>query len=514
MPSKKETLLLTLILLAATLLGCARAQDSAGEPWEISGGAAPTRTPFGPVPTAAPLLPDATATRPPSITPTPDAPHPVPDLRTEPDQYTIQPGDTLGQIAQRFNVSLEQLIAANTNTLPNPDVLEVGQVIYVPPPDPLNTGPGTKIIPNSELVYGPNTIDFNIASFVERKSGYLTNYLEEINGEFMNGAQIVERVAQNYSVSPRLLLAVLEYQSSWVTNIAPHEDTLDYPMGVYDPWRNGLYRQLSWAADKLNHGYYLWRVNGVAAWVLIDGSVIPVNPTINAGTAGVQHVFSLIYNRENWEKAISADGLLATFTGLFSYPFDLGYEPLLPPDLAQPAMQLPFEQGEVWAFTGGPHGGWDNGSAWAALDFAPPGDALGCVPNDEWVVAATDGFIVRAENGAVIQDLDGDGFEQTGWTILYMHVESRDRVRPGAYVKAGDRIGHPSCEGGLSTGTHLHIARKYNGEWIPADQPDLPFIMDGWVSQGTGELYDGYLVRDGKSIVAWNGRTEENEIQR
>jgi murein DD-endopeptidase MepM/ murein hydrolase activator NlpD len=166
-----------------------------------------------------------------------------------------------------------------------------------------------------------------------------------------------------------------------------------------------------------------------------------------------------------------------------------------------------------WAFTGGPHGGWGDGSAWAALDFAPPGDVLGCVESDAWVVAMADGPVVRSADGAVVQDLDHDGLEQTGWTVLYMHIESRDRVKTGVYLKAGDKIGHPSCEGGVSTGTHVHLARRYNGEWIPADTT-LPFVMDGWVSAGAGQEYDGYLIRNGKSIEAWNGRSEANQIQK
>jgi hypothetical protein len=125
-----------------------------------------------------------------------------------------------------------------------------------------------------------------------------------------------------------------------------------------------------------------------------------------------------------------------------------------------------------------------------------------------------DGLIVRAENGAVVQDLDGDGSEQTGWTILYMHIESRDRVQPGTILQAGSPIGHPSCEGGISNGTHVHIARRYNGEWIPADQ-ELPFIMDGWVSGGTGIMYDGFLSKEGITIEAWGDRrVPENAIQR
>jgi murein DD-endopeptidase MepM/ murein hydrolase activator NlpD len=135
------------------------------------------------------------------------------------------------------------------------------------------------------------------------------------------------------------------------------------------------------------------------------------------------------------------------------------------------------------------------------------------------VVAVADGTVVRAGGGAVVQDLDdqntgpSDGLEQTGWTVLYMHIETRGRVEPGTNLRAGERVGHPSCEGGVSTGTHVHLARRYNGEWIPADQ-SLPFMLDGWASVGWGNEYDGHLERNGQSVEAWEGRKPENAIQR
>jgi LasA protease len=447
----------------------------------------------------------------PSASPTPDAPHKLPTLRANADEYVIQAGDTLNKIARRFQVSVNDIL--ETNDLENANLIEVGQLLQIPPPKPGSPGPDFKVLPDSELVYGPGSAEFDVGSFVHAQGGYLSTYKEDVEGRQMSGVKIVERVARDFSVSPRLLLAVLEYQSGWVTQASPDEETLEYPLGWEDEVRPGLYRQLAWAADNLNRGYYMWRVNGVSIWELADGSVIPIAPAINAGTAGIQHFFSLLKGKDAWEQAVSEKGLYATFLALFGSPFAYAVEPMLPPGLAQPEMQLPFKEGQTWYFTGGPHGGWASGSAWAALDFAPPGQALGCVQSEAWITAVADGPVVRTGNGAVVQDLDGDGFEQTGWTVLYMHIESRDRVEEGAYLKAGDKVGHPSCEGGVSTGTHLHLARRYNGEWIPADQ-DIPFEMDGWVSTGSGYEYDGYLERGKDTVEALEGRQPENAIER
>jgi murein DD-endopeptidase MepM/ murein hydrolase activator NlpD len=447
----------------------------------------------------------------PILTPTPDAHHTLPPLRTEAEQYIVQPLDSLHTIAQRYFVSVDMILAVNE--ISQPDYLEIGQVLTIPAPQPEGIGPGFKIIPDSELVYSPSSVDFHLAEFVHQQGGYLSSYKEEVDERQFSGVKIVQRVAEEFSVNPRLLLAVLEYQSGWVTKGEPEEETLDYPLGLPVEWRKGLYHQLAWAADNLNQGFYLWRVNGIAIWILAEGSILSIDPSINAGTAGLQHFFSQLYDGTEWERAVNPEGLFATYNNFFGYPFRLSVEPIVPTDLVQPVMKLPFEKRQIWAFTGGPHGGWGSGSAWAAIDFAPPGEELGCIVSDAWITAVADGVVLRAENGAVIQDLDNDGLEQTGWTLLYMHVETRDRVRSGTFLTAGDRIGHPSCEGGISSGTHLHLARRYNGEWIPADQ-DVPFILDGWTTFGLGAEYDGYLRKDGRTIEAWDGRDSINEIQR
>jgi len=470
----------------------------------------PEATPLG-ANLPAPTLPPTRDPNLPIVSPTPDNAHNLPTLRGDFIEYQVQPYDFLSSIAERFGVTLEELIAAND--LADPNQLEVGQILRIPPQSAASLGPDFKIIPDSELINGPTAIFFDVASFIESQTGYLKEYRAEVDQRSLSGAQIVQRVASEYSVNPKLLLAVLEFQSNWVNDPNPRTSTLDYPLGNTDAWRRGLYLQLSWAADNLNQGYYDWLSGATAGWKLTDTTFIPAAPTINAGTAAVQYFFSLLYPQAEWQQAVSDGGIFSVYNRLFGYPFDLTLDPLLPTDLSQPTMQLPFENGVPWVYSGGPHGGWGNGSAWAALDFAPRGEMLGCNQSQDWIVAVTDGLIVRADNGAVVQDLDGDGYEQTGWTVLYMHVATDGRVETGQMVQTGDRIGHPSCEGGYATATHLHLARRYNGQWIHASGA-LPFVLDGWVSTSSGVLYDGVLQRDGISVEACECRDPANMLQR
>ncbi len=63
-----------------------------------------------------------------SPTPIPDTPQPTPTLELV--EYVVQAGDTLGTIAERFEVSAADILYVNQ--LENPDILSVGQVLYIP----------------------------------------------------------------------------------------------------------------------------------------------------------------------------------------------------------------------------------------------------------------------------------------------------------------------------------------------------------------------------------------------
>lgn len=72
------------------------------------------------------------------ITPT----NPMDDLLKNVDQYQVESGDTLGIIADKFDVTIEDLL--RVNQINDPNSLSVGMVIYIPiPPERIPTATPT-----------------------------------------------------------------------------------------------------------------------------------------------------------------------------------------------------------------------------------------------------------------------------------------------------------------------------------------------------------------------------------
>jgi murein DD-endopeptidase MepM/ murein hydrolase activator NlpD len=442
-------------------------------------------------------------------TPTPDPTRP--NLFDDDRNYlyhTVSPGETLGQIALQYGSTVEELMSINA--LESADILDIGQQIVVPAEAQI-VGPSIKLIPDSELIYGPGAIDFDVQAVSESLGGSLFEYEEELEGRTLSGPEIVQLVAHRHSLNPRLLLALLEYRSGWVAQTsAPDEQ---FPMGYVREGYEGLYQQLSWAANLVNLGYYGRSEGGLESFNVGEQSQVSFARDINDGTAGLQ-LFLAAHPEttyEQWLEETGPSGFLATYSELFGSPFAYTVDPFWPPVEAEAALLLPWPEGETWYFTGGPHGGWAGGSAWAALDFAPNHEQLGCYESDSWITAMADGLVVRSDFGAVVVDLDGDGYPGTGWVHTYMHLATHERVAAGSFVRQGDPLGHPSCEGGYSNGTHLHLARTYNGRWVSADG-ERPFVMSGWMSQGLEREYDGLLVRSDDVKEACECREESNAI--
>jgi murein DD-endopeptidase MepM/ murein hydrolase activator NlpD len=427
--------------------------------------------------------------------------------------YSVQAGDTLPALALRFGVTPEEI--SSPQDITQTGFITPGQLLIIPDMF-AETTPSEQLLPDSELIFSPSAIGFDTGAFVASQGGYLNNYREYISEGWRNGAGVIDRVALAHSINPQLLLTILQHESNWVIGQPFTQAKQEYPVTFVNLNTRGLHSQLTWVVKQLSIGYYGWRDGTLTELSFKDGTRLRIAPDLNAGTVALQYFFSKLYNYEDWLQVMDKDtGFSGLHASLFPDPWlrAAQEEPLFPPGLSQPAMTLPFYGSQTWSFTSGPHGAWEREGAMAALDFAPGSVESGCVDSAHWVTAAAEGMIVRIETGVLVIDLDGDGNEQTGWNVLYLHVDHDNQFQIGDWVERGAQLGNPACIGGFSTGTHLHIARKYNGEWMNAGGA-VPFELSGWTAVDGGAPYKGSLVRAGDVVIASTGSGAETRIAR
>jgi len=425
--------------------------------------------------------------------------------------YKAQSGDWLPALANRFGVGLNEI--TSPKILSEDEFIDPGTLLIIPDrlDKTIEYTSSLQIIPDSEIVFSATSADFDINGYVKNAGGYLSTYREYLGTTaWTSGADEIKRLSYENSINPRLILALLDYEAQWVRGKPENKFKTDYPMGQEDYHNVGMFGQMTWAVNQLSFGYYGWRRGAVSELTFNDGKKLKLDPTLNAGTVAVMSLFSIHHSLNEWLRIMDSNsGFSAFYKNMFGDAWaraDLVGN-FFPSSLTQPPMTLPIEPGTTWSYTGGPHNAWGSDGPRgldgpiAAVDFAPQNDKPGCTATTSWVLAMAPGLVVRSENGLVMVDMDGDGSEQTGWDVMYLHIASKDRVPLGQWVDLGARIGHASCEGGKATGTHVHIARKYNGEWMLADGP-IPFVMSGWTVIAGDVPYVGKLVKGNKVVTA------------
>lgn len=414
-------------------------------------------------------------------------------------EYVAQTGDTLPALAARFNTTESEIRQANPIIPDDATTMPPGMPMQIPIYYRPLWGTPFQIIPDAVFVNGPDAAGFEASAFIAQSEGWIHSYTAWAFSGTRTADEIVDYVGLNYSISPKVQLALLEYLAGAFSQPELDPVVERNILGLDTNYWTGVYLQLSHASNLLNDSYYRWRNGELLEFELADGSLVRPDPWQNAASVALQHFFSQIMGVADYHRAIGPDGFSLMYQNLFGDPWDA--EPHIPGSLSQPELLLPFTPDKVWAFTGGPHTGWGSLAPWSALDFAPPSTAAGCIPSSVPTTAVADGLVVRDGAGLLILDLDGDGDERTGWVVLYLHIANDGRVPPGTYVSAGDPLGFPSCEGGRSTGTHIHIARKYNGEWVEADGV-VPFVLSGWRPLRGEAPYQGWLVKDQITVLA------------
>ena len=150
--------------------------------------------------------------------------------------YVARSGDTLPALAARFNTTVEEILNANEFIPADATTMPPGMPMKIPIYYLSFWGSQYQILPDSLFVNGPAQVDFDTRAFVDASPGWLKDAKTFANGKNIQGGEIIELVATNFSISPRLLLALLEYQLGALSQPQfPVYADPDYPLG-YTAW--------------------------------------------------------------------------------------------------------------------------------------------------------------------------------------------------------------------------------------------------------------------------------------
>ena len=365
----------------------------------------------------------------------------------KPTRHRVEPGDTLGSIAEAYGSTVPAILAANV--IPDPDIIAVGQMIRVPsaqaPVLLIEVGPGQTLAQLARFYHTtPDQIralnnmeakqrlwvgqDLLVPPEPDRPSPALPPGPLSAVGTWPNpvrqGETLVVRVAMNSRTpsSPSLQLAgqVVPLhpggEDSYWGLVAIHALTDPGSTWLEFSWEGEQPGQLRWPVPVMDGDYPIYDI------VLPPGKGNLLDPDlIRAEFERLQAIWTNARSDRLWR-------------GHFEQPVSSEF-----------LTSAPF--GQRRSYNGGPVSGFHSGQ-----DFAAPGGTPVYAPATGVVVLA-EPLIVRGN--AVLIDHGAGVFSG------YWHL-SEINVTEGQVVQAGDRVGLVGTTG-LSTGDHLHWELRLNG---------------------------------------------------
>lgn len=398
---------------------------------------------------------------------------------------------TTPQDIQPTQVVQSELTTTPTSPAPSPTAANIPDGIGATEPSPTPLTPtATPIQPanffnDQRFSCAPDFYQPQIQSFLDAYPGPLKNVRFQIGDRSQSFAEVLVGMSVLYNLNPQILLALIEQQSSLLSDGDPSVDQINQALGISinGGYPRGIMAQLRWAGRELRYAtrdYAEQAVNGLPPLVFANNSRQEAAPDIGLAQYAIARVLA---------RTTTPERLLARLNDFFETYAWLFDDPRQPPTdwppPSEPFLTLPMEQPmRITSFfdhdtpflreNGSLVSYWGNASAISydghtGFDYAmrPP----------DPVLAAADGTVVFAGNSddgcatlarAVIID------HGNGYRTLYWHLHSIG-VETGQTVARGDTVG-VAGETGCAFGPHLHFQVQYLGRDVD------PY---GWCGSGS-----------------------------
>ncbi len=266
-------------------------------------------------------------------------------------------------------------------------------------------------------------------------------FLRAFSPALAGHASTIEHWAGRTTISPRVLLALMELESSILTKARSGVFfDVTRPFGVLSI-EDSFQAQTQDIAERLGVEFYDAYYGGDRE----EAARLALSAVLGAQPAGaLSRVYSALF-RAGSGPTSPASPPLGVMGG-----FDEG-----------PGFSLPFRVGETWA-GGGAHSYDDDRGYYTALDFWGVYQDWNEDTSPHLVAASTSGIISRRSDcGLIVVGPDG-------WTTGYYHLENilvadgEQVVRGQPIANYANTLNEALCEGGASSGPHIHF-------WITKD---------------------------------------------
>jgi murein DD-endopeptidase MepM/ murein hydrolase activator NlpD len=325
------------------------------------------------------------------------------------------------------------------------------------------------------LSYAPDLYVPQIEALFEEYGSTLATRRFGIGHRSQSFAEVLVGLSSLYSLNPGVLLALIEAQSSLISDPNPGTDQVAWAVGYRGDGggRRGLYGQLRWAAREMRYAlvdYSLAYGGEPAPLRFADGSELEVGADLPLSRYVLARLLAPTTTPDQLGPRM--DRLVNTYARLFGDPRE---PPLDWPAPAEPFLHMPMEAPmRVTSFfdhdtpflreNGSTHTFW--GRAETDMAFAYDGHTgwdYAMAPPDR-VLAAADGMVVFAGNSDDGCATPSQGViidHGNGYRTLYWHLARID-VELGQPVVHGDVLGIAG-DSGCAFGAHLHLQVQYLG---------------------------------------------------
>lgn len=318
------------------------------------------------------------------------------------------------------------------------------------PLDLFADGFAARWIEDADFVYGPALLDFDVRAYLATAAPHLVPH-----------AAAISHWAGHYSISPKVLLALLEMQSSAVSNAVALAD----PSAGLVAGNAG--EQIRNLLMSLFVDFYAFREASAGQ-----------PRALNAATFALLNLF-----RSAAPAGISADvadvartRFLDAYTRLFPSPALAAVVAEVPGGALPPSnfLQFPWKNNSSWFFNGTHTTSGSGSSPMSSIDFTRTWSLI-------WGNSTSTDYVVAAHAGVVTKysDCNVRVTAPNGFSTQYYHLEGVV-VLSGQQVTANQTIGvyaddqaSALCQGGSSTGPHVHFSLLEGGVYASLDGVQL-----------------------------------------